>query len=353
VLDGLEGAAAGSGKGFDRATMDRMLSALGNRVFLLNNVHDEAPAVFQTRWTLSYLRGPLTRQQVKQLMNGAPVQKQAEAAPAPAQAAGNTVRPVLPPQVPQYFLPLRAATGSAIVYRAMLLGAAEARFTDLKLGVDVARNSIRLTEISDSPVAVNWADSKGIDVSLDELTPDPAADGAFEEPPRPASNAKNYTVWSRDLANWVLQNERVGVFRSPGSKLVSAPGESERDFRIRLQHASREQRDDAVEALRRKYGDVDAARPLVAQHLPDPEAERVHALIEVREWAHEPGAGTLVSAKRLAAQGSWREALDGMLGALPDDRDGARQAMLTSFEVLGDEDPLTLEYRRRLSAALF
>ncbi|MGZ4149538.1 MAG: tetratricopeptide repeat protein [Actinomycetota bacterium] len=100
-------------------------------------------------------------------------------------------------------------------------------------------------------------------------------------------------------------------------------------------------------------GDVDGARPLVMQHLPDPEAERVHALIEVREWAHEPGAGTIESAKRMASQGSWREALDAMLGAVGEDRDGARQAMLTSFEVLGDEDPLTVEYRRRLSAALF
>ncbi|HWR49999.1 MAG TPA: DUF87 domain-containing protein [Bryobacteraceae bacterium] len=251
VLDGLEGAAAGSGKGFDRATVDRMLSSLGSRVFLLNNVHDDAPAVFQTRWTLSYLRGPLTRQQLKQLMNGAAIEK--PAVTAPAQAAESSVRPVLPPQVPQYFVPLRAATGSGIVYRPMLLGAAEARFTDLKLGVDVARNSVRLTEISDGAVAVNWADSKAIDVTLEELTSDPPAEGSFDEPPRAASNAKNYTVWSRDLANWVLQNERVGVFRSPGSKLVSAPGESERDFRIRLQQASREQRDDAVEALRRKY----------------------------------------------------------------------------------------------------
>ena len=55
MLDGLEGAAAGS---MDRAETDRLLSALDKRVFLLHNVHDKAPVVFQTRWTLSYLRGP-------------------------------------------------------------------------------------------------------------------------------------------------------------------------------------------------------------------------------------------------------------------------------------------------------
>jgi putative thioredoxin len=100
-------------------------------------------------------------------------------------------------------------------------------------------------------------------------------------------------------------------------------------------------------------GDIDEARPLVMQHLPDPEAEAVHATIEVREWAEEPANGTLASAKRLAAKGRWREALDGMLGALQDDRDAARQAMVTVFAALGDDDDLVTEYRRRLTAALF
>ena len=69
VIEGLEGAAASSGKKFDRQQMEQLLAGLGNRVFLLNNVHEDAPEVFQTRWTLSYLRGPLTRTQIKQLMD--------------------------------------------------------------------------------------------------------------------------------------------------------------------------------------------------------------------------------------------------------------------------------------------
>src|SRR5687767_11346439 len=73
VLDGLEGATAQSGggaAGFDRAEMERVLGSLGSRVFLMNNVHDDGPVVFETRWVMSYLRGPLTRQQIKQLTAG-------------------------------------------------------------------------------------------------------------------------------------------------------------------------------------------------------------------------------------------------------------------------------------------
>ena len=83
-----------------------------------------------------------------------------------------------------------------------------------------------------------------------------------------------------------------------------------------------------------------------------PQAERILAMLEVRDWADLTEPGTLASAKRLAAQGMWREALDGMLGAIADDPE-ARQAMLEVFTVLGDDDELVTEYRRKLAAALF
>ena len=99
-------------------------------------------------------------------------------------------------------------------------------------------------------------------------------------------------------------------------------------------------------------GDLVAARELLQPLVPDVEADRLLAAIRVSEWPSIDGAGTLSSAKHLAAQGKWREALDGMLGALKDDP-GAREAMLDAFAVLGDEDPLTVEFRKKLSAALF
>jgi putative thioredoxin len=99
-------------------------------------------------------------------------------------------------------------------------------------------------------------------------------------------------------------------------------------------------------------GRADEARQTLMPVLPDADAERILAMLEVRGWSEITEVGTLASAKRLAAQGRWQEALDGMLGALPDDPD-ARQAMLEVFSVLGDEDELVPEYRRRLAAALF
>ena len=69
VLEGLEGAAATAGSGFNRQRMEQILAGLGPRIFLMNNTHDDAPEVFQTRWAMSYLRGPMTRNQIKTLMD--------------------------------------------------------------------------------------------------------------------------------------------------------------------------------------------------------------------------------------------------------------------------------------------
>ncbi|MGH7220077.1 MAG: ATP-binding protein, partial [Nitrospiraceae bacterium] len=167
VLEGLEGAAASSGKKFDKQEMEQTLAGLGNRVFLLNNVHEDAPEVFQTRWTLSYLRGPLTRTQIKMLMEpvrgktpGArgEVESAKSPTPYPSPLTPHGSRPMLPPDVPQHFIPIRGSqpSGSALIYQPMLLGASQVRVSDNKASVDVTQDVTVLAPISDGAVAVDW-----------------------------------------------------------------------------------------------------------------------------------------------------------------------------------------------------
>ncbi|MGH9464367.1 MAG: ATP-binding protein, partial [Thermoanaerobaculia bacterium] len=66
LLDGLEGAAAG-GRAFDRRALEATLAGLESRVFLLHDVREDAPTLFETRWVMSYLAGPLTRDQIRRL----------------------------------------------------------------------------------------------------------------------------------------------------------------------------------------------------------------------------------------------------------------------------------------------
>jgi putative thioredoxin len=100
-------------------------------------------------------------------------------------------------------------------------------------------------------------------------------------------------------------------------------------------------------------GELDEAELLVGKHRPDPEAEKILAMIAIPRWADTSGAGILGDAKRLVASGDVIGGLAGLMQALAEDRDAARDAMITVFTAVGDEDPLVQEYRRQLSAALF
>ncbi|MDW8324991.1 MAG: hypothetical protein RMK99_00370 [Anaerolineales bacterium] len=264
VLDGLEGAAASTGSGFDRRRMEEILAGLGNRVFLLNNVHESAPVIFTTRWVMSYLRGPLTRQQIKQLMDPkrSAIGSQPSvvgASPAGAAQPFNLkpatagARPSLPPDIPQFFLPLRGRRGDRLVYRPLLLGAARVNFADRKTRVDVTRDVVYLAPITDAAVPVNWDEAQAATVAVGDLERQPEDGATFAELPAAAVKASSYTAWSKDFVSHLFGAEKLELLLSPSTKLVSNPDESERDFRARVAQAAREARDEAVEKLRAKY----------------------------------------------------------------------------------------------------
>ena len=270
VLEGLEGIAAGTGQKFDRQQMEQQLAGLDKRVFLLNNVHDDAPELFETRWALSYLRGPLTRAQIKQLMDpvkqaaGAAAGAGAEAsagttarttaAPAPASASSASSASLLPPDITQYYIPVRGSgdANAKLTYHPALLGNAEVRYSDSKT-VDMTQQVTLLAPFGDGPVSLDWSTAVALDLPVEDLESEGQAGARFVEAPSDATKAKNYASWRKDLASWLYRNQRLELFESPTLDVVSNPGESERDFRVRLQQLGREQRDDAVEKLRRKY----------------------------------------------------------------------------------------------------
>ncbi|HZN09248.1 MAG TPA: hypothetical protein VFB65_20810, partial [Pyrinomonadaceae bacterium] len=250
MLEGLEGIAAGTGQKFDRQQMEQLLAGLNTRIFLLNNTHDDAPEVFETRWTMSYLRGPLTRTQIKSLMDPVKVQIPVPVAPAATPISpGPATKPLL--EVPQYYVPIRSA-GSNLVYRPMLIGAAEIHYSNSKT-IDLTQQLTLLAEISDGPVTLDWDHAVAIDVPIEDLESEPEAGAEFAEVPAKAAKEKSYATWRKDLANWIYRNHRLELLESPTFQIASNPGESERDFRVRLQQLAREKRDEAVEKLRRKY----------------------------------------------------------------------------------------------------
>ena len=303
VLDGLEGAAANSGTGFDRAQMDKTMSALGNRVFLMNNVHEDKPAIFQTRWTLSYLRGPLTREQIKLLMSpskalgsksstggsstgssstgssstsnssagsstsagssstgamppSTPIPSSAPAAAAGCSTHAAAVKPIVAPGIPEYFLPVRVApdTGDSIIYKPALLGIGNVRFLDTKSTTDsTLQYALLATASSDSAQPINWDNAQPAKVWTEDLQTGGQGGAFFEGLPPGFGQPKSYAGWTKDFAAWLAATKKIKLFKSEITGQYSKPRESERDFRVRLAQSAREARDAAVADLKDRY----------------------------------------------------------------------------------------------------
>ena len=271
VLDGLEGASAAAGQKFSRADIDRALSGLGNRVFLMNNVHDDVPVLFETRWVMSYLRGPLTRFHIEKLMAGqkgvglagagtAPGALSAPtfgsgASAAPMAARSAQVDTVLPGSIKQLFLlPTRAnGQSSRIVFQPMLAASAQLHFVSAKGKMDDWRTAFYVTPFPEGHFGSIWDDCLSMTEDWEHLDTSSPSGAELAPLPAAAASESKYKTWKSMLESHVYQNAAVTLWFDPKTKLMSDAGESEGSFRVRVQQANREARDLALEKLRQSY----------------------------------------------------------------------------------------------------
>ena len=261
VMEGLEGATAG-GK-FDKQAMERTIAGLGKRVFLLHNVHENEAVVFNTRWAMSYLPGPFTRDQIKRLMAD---RKKAETAPvanampqataAKAQkVSADAAPPPLPPSLDQYFIPAARPAGpdERLVYFPLVIAASDVGYSSAKYNLNVEKRFGLVCEIEDGPVPVEWDNAEALEMDFDQLQPGPEAEAEYSELPAAASNPKNYATWEKLLKRWLRTNKVLTLYQSETYKLTSDLGESEGEFRVKLQQFAAEKRDEQVAQLRKRY----------------------------------------------------------------------------------------------------
>lgn len=283
VLDGLEGVSSAAGESFDRAAMSELLGGLRQRVFLLHNVHQAQPEIFQTRWTLSYLAGPVTRNQLKQLRPAAtPTDSNAVPGTGSSSVGSNSAAeidastdpfggrgsvasraeageaPVVSPGVPQVYLPPevvspRGSVGSSWVYRPRLLGLAKVHYVDSRRGLSADRSVGWLAEFPAGTLPVDWHAADELALEPRQVSTRPERTAGYGHLPVEAGQVKNYAAWGKQLVEHAYRTSRYVLWSVPDLGLCSQPGETESDFRLRIGDRIREARDAEVEKLRVKY----------------------------------------------------------------------------------------------------
>ena len=261
VIEGLEGVSATAGGGFDRQRTERLLAGLKNRLFLMHNVHDDAPVLFHTRWALSYLRGPLTRTQIQTLMAGrtasasAAAPQATDARPQPAAAGAGTTRPAVPPEARETFIAPATSrpAGARLLYRPALVGSADLHFVNAKAQIDLWKSASYVAPLEQDRGPDAWDGADLFQEALPGSAEGPEAGAHFAELPARATDARSYSTWEKAFKTHLYQEGALTLYRSAALKLSSEPGETEADFRVRLRQAARERRDGDVERLRKKY----------------------------------------------------------------------------------------------------
>jgi len=286
VMEGLEGAIAEAGESMDQRTVDRALGSLQSRVFLFHDIHEGDPVFFHTRWAMSYLRGPVTRKQVRQLAAGqsggalaqaaamdqedlpaAPVvEEQADALPPDLSETPAT----LPPDVRQVFLTptvafewaLRGyeedtrrsvlAKDKRVMYVPHVLAMADVRMMDQKRGVNHLDRVVRLLRIHEQDVFIDW-NTGAATVDDGELLPRPAGEALFGPVPAALSNARALKKLQQEFSDYVYYNTTASILENETLKVYGEVGESRKDFLSRCEAEARKGRDAEIDKAKESF----------------------------------------------------------------------------------------------------
>ena len=282
VLEGLESASAG--RGADRAKLNELLNALGKRIFLLNSVHLGEPKLFTTRWTMSYLRGPLTREQIRVLMDAAerPAPAPAPLPTAPTEsAAASPEPPAAEPGIWQL-----VADGNGQVLHPSLGLRIRGTFASRRPSAEAPAEV--LVSVPFGPDGKPSWKHASVAGAAHHSHPPVAHSGPVFAPVNPAAlQAAQHQTWQMEARTQLGESLEVPVLRE--GKITGAPFETDAEFRLRLEQAAREERDETVQVIRRKYetkmrtaaDKVNRAREAVARQKSQARSAQVQTAISV------------------------------------------------------------------------
>ncbi len=351
VLDGLESVASESGSGLERDELEAALSRLPPRVFVLHNVHDAHPIVLQSRWAMSFLRGPLTKQEIRdwrlevggwRLEVGGRVTEEMEpvsdvARPKsairpsassliPAPSSMLSYPPTLPPDVPQFFLPPTVAVEWAVrqweeragstalivdqqlVYAPHWLGAGSVRITDRRRGIDYRHSETRLHEAAAKAALVDWSRARQAQVDQTALQSPPAAGAQFEPLPAGIGNPRAFAALQKDFVDYLYHHVSVAAPYHPLLKITGQPGDKPREFRARCEDAARARRDEEIAALRKSYArQVERVEAKIAREQRELErdVEERHARRREENWALAETVWNFIRGRRPSYALAW------------------------------------------------
>jgi hypothetical protein len=274
LLDGMASAAGG----VDMQAVGDTISGLGKREFMLRRAGKDTPEVFTTRWAMSYLRGPMTRDQIQQIRGATTVGGATAAGTAAMSSRAAEPAAVAPAAVPEpalgddesAIMP-EVATGIPVRYVDVAAPWLDAVGGDargaLRSAAVVARVSLRYDETKadlvhdDEYEAVLFPIQEQIDatqiVQVDyddrDLRINAPDDVVYRLPDGPIKNKTFWTQVERDIKDQITRTLTLELPANVGLKLYGRPGEDADAFEARCLKFADNKADEEIAKLRDKY----------------------------------------------------------------------------------------------------
>ncbi len=324
LLDGM-GASDGS---VDVAAIGKSISSLEKRQFILHSTRASEPQIFSTRWAMSYLPGPLTREQIRQLTSdekrvvasAAKTDDTTENAAAPAALADNesAVLPQIADSVKVRYLDPGvdyaeqlgvSATGKRL--QAGLAVRVELLFDDTSAKLRHEAEWEAIITPLEGPVDPD----DGIIVDYDDrdLVSEAPEGAIYVIPDAKIKNKTYFKTAQTAIKNHVYRNEELELFYNSSLKLYSRVGESRDHFATRCE----------LEADKMIDREADKLRVVLVKKL-----DRINSSIEKAEDKIREAQFDAESRKRDQRTSQVLDVAGGLLGSLLGGRRSTR-SMIT------------------------
>lgn len=221
----------------------------------MHNVHEDHPILFQTRWAMSYLRGPLTRNQIKMIVQENEPQEISTVIFTETKHEADIVLNIIPNEIkPLYFKrDIPDNLKNEYLYKPFLISKVKIKFIDRTKKIDYEKDVLFITQITNEIIPVKW--DKSIETDYDDNLLYKIGDSNIKYSPLPkvVQNYKNFSNWEKSFDNFLTNDFFIELFYHPESGYTSEPNETLRDFKIRLSQLTREYRDAEIQKLKEKY----------------------------------------------------------------------------------------------------
>jgi len=249
VLDGIVGASDGI---LDRSLVRRLLSDMKGRQFLLTSAHLEEPVLFETRWVMSYLKGPISLQDIGKLMEGRQVVPEtsfANPGVVPERSGGLQGHPpLLSEGIDQrYYLP--PVLTEKTVLEPWLAGSATVRFYNATRNIDELKQCALRIYLDDSFKEADWQEAESLPIDLGDCLVSAPEGSYYYELPEPISSVSDLRRFEKEFSDYLYQTQRLELVRAPLLKLESRVGESSAEFSVRIADYLREKKEEAAEKM--------------------------------------------------------------------------------------------------------